>query len=106
MSSRTLSFEYEEEDGFEIFRDGKMFLVTGTCEGKYTASYYPATRWEPEEESFEQDSFDCEVGVILDDEGNVVELELTDDENRSFEEHMSNKLEEVARESDAWTEEE
>lgn len=104
MASRTLSFEYEEEDGYEIERDGVKYLVLGGCEADYTYTFDPGDRWTPPDESFERDDFEYEVGVILDEDGNTVDIQLTKDEKELFAEYLGERLEDVARDSDRWEE--
>lgn len=104
MASKTLSFDYAEEDGFEIERDGITYFVTGTCKAEYTWSYLPATREEPEEDSFEQESFECEIGNIFNEDNKIItDIVLTEEEKESFRNYMEGRVEDVARESDKWS---
>lgn len=104
MASRTLSFEYEEEDGYEIERDGVKYLVLGECEADYTWTSDPGDEWTPPDESFECDGFEYKVGVILDEGGNTVDIQLTEDEKELFAEYLGERLKDVARGSDRWEE--
>lgn len=102
MKQKTRSFEYEEEDGFEIQRGDKIYLLFGIATADYIAYYEPATRDDPGCDECEQDNLEVEVTGITDEDGNDVELELTADELASFESHMSSWLDDKASDNDAW----
>lgn len=102
MGRSSRDFEYEEEDGFEIERDGHTFVVFGYASATYTSYYEPATYWQPEENDMEQDDFYCEIFRIEDENGEVVQMELTPEENAAWEQHMSKALDEIAEDGDNW----
>ena len=85
MGRSSRDFEYEEEDGFEIERDDHTFVVFGYASATYTSYYEPATYWQPEESDLEQDDFHCEISRIEDENGKVVQMELTPEENALWE---------------------
>lgn len=100
------TLSYVEEDGWAIQRGETVYWVYGTCEGDYEYSFTPGKYygpWEdsyPDEEDLDQLSFDCWIDNICDEGGNEVEITLTDEEMKSFEAYMDNKLEKVANEYD------
>ena len=104
MGRSSRDFEYEEEEGFEIERDGHTFVVFGYALATYISYYEPATYWQPEESDLEQDDFHCEISRIEDENGEVVQMELTPEENAAWEQHMSKALDEKAEDGDNWDE--
>lgn len=58
----------------------------------------------PEERELTQESFDCIINQIRDEDGNKVMIDLTDDEVGKFESHMSDCLDLVANDYD-WSKE-
>lgn len=104
MGSKTLTFEYEEEDGYLIQReDEKPFSVFGKCSGSYTAYYYPGDRETPSEEGCDRDDFECEITAFRDEEGEDIKgIKLTKSEREEFEEYMAGRLDEMSEDSDRW----
>lgn len=102
ISHYSKMIEYTEEDGFKITRGDNVFLVYGTAESDYVRTYAPATRWDPPTDEIEQDGdITYDITSITDEDGNEVNITLTDAENTAWEDYMSAKLDDEAN-NDEW----
>ena len=102
-TTSTAELSYVEEDGWDINRDGIVYKVFGTCEGTYEYSYTPGCLYMPngdpgcpEEESTECLDFNVWVDTLEDEDGNAVDITLTDQEMNDFESYMRAQLDNIA----------
>ena len=105
MATATIS--YVEKDGFVICHGDHEYSLYGTAEGEYSYYYSPGRAYMkngdpgyPEESELTQESFDCSIEHICDEDGNEVMIDLTDDEIGEFESYMSDCLDSVAEDYD------
>lgn len=107
----TATISYTEEDGFLICHGDREYRIYGTAEGEYSYYYSPGRDYMkngdpgyPEERELIQESFECSINQICDEDGNEVMIDLTDDEINEFESHMSDCLDSLTNDYD-WTDE-
>ena len=107
------TFTYEEDD-YLLTREGKQYIVWGSCEADFVSKwhYQPATMsrrngdpGDPEEFDAEinilEQTFSCEVTDIYDAETmEKCDLQLTENEKKEFNCYMQLQLIDIAEESD------
>lgn len=92
----TKTFYSEDGEGFKIERNGRTMFVFASCEGKYEYTFCNGYGDCPDEIEFDRKSFDFWIDEVYDDDGNEVEIALTDKEKDELEAYLSEKLEDVA----------
>lgn len=80
-----MSNQYYDNDDLELTVNDVCYTVDVHAKGTY--SYSPATRWEPEDSSFEIDDVDA---VWHDEDGNVVEE--TPEMQEALDDYLRNKV--------------
>lgn len=79
-----MSNQYYDNDDLELEVGNNVYTVSVHAKGTY--SYSPATRWEPEDSSFELEDIDA---TWTDENGNVVEP--TEEMGDALEYYLKNK---------------
>ena len=104
MGSCRRVIEYVEEDGWEFKRDGVTYWAYAKGEASVVWYYEPATRDDPGGEGVEVEDYDIYDIAICDENGNIVPLELTEQEKEDFESYMHARLDDVIDGWDEWDE--
>lgn len=85
MAEHTI--EYEDENGFELDRDGKSLVVYGKIEATFSFYFYPdADSFEWSDETI--DCYDIEIMSVVDSDENEIEKELAESEMSAYRKHM------------------
>ena len=92
---------YNEEDGYEIKRPNGTIMVYCTVGAEYRRTYIPATRWDPEDDERERTGeLSVAISMVTDEDGNPIVGWITPEEEKEFNDYMSQKLDEEADEYD------
>jgi len=103
------TIEYEEEDGYIITRDDKNYYVCGDASAEYELIDEPDVPYlrngDPGYPGTHEINIDSDIEFnnteVYDEDGNKVDIELTDEEKQGYEQYMEMKLDDAANE-DEW----
>lgn len=104
MGSCRRVVEYEEEDGWEFKRGEATYLAYAKGEASVVWYYEPATRDDPGGEGVEVEDYNIYDIEIGDENGDIVPLELTEQEKEDFESYMHSRLDDAIDAYDEWDE--
>lgn len=102
MGSCRRVIEYEEEDGWEITRDEITYYVYGKCEAGVTWTYDPPTYEDPGYVDWDVEDFNLWDVEVYDEHGDIVSIDLTDQEKEDFESYMRSRLDDLIDDYDDW----
>ena len=97
MKRYSAMLTYTEKDGFEIQHEGHRYRVCGYCDGEYFCYFNPN---EPASANIVCIEFNAWIDNIWDENGEKVDITLTDDEFELFKQYMAPRLDEVAKNYD------
>lgn len=100
------TMEYEEEDGWEITRDETTYWVYGKCEANVTWTYESPSYDDPGYTDCNVEDFNLWDIEVYDEHGDIVSIDLTDQEKKDFESYMRSQLDDCIDDYDDWGDDE